>query len=128
MSTSVFLARLIGPVMVVIGVAFLTDRAGFRAMLEEMLASRPLIFVAGVAPLAIGLSIVLSHNVWTADWRIVLTLFGWLAILVGAYRILFPAVVARDGAALVAKPAALPTAAAILLVLGGLFCFFGYFR
>jgi len=128
MSTSVFLARLIGPAMVVIGIAFLTDRAGFRAMLEDLLASRPLIFIAGVAPLVIGLAIVLSHNVWAGDWRVIVTLFGWFAMLVGACRILFPTFVMRNGSAAIAKPTTLPAAAVVLLVLGGLFCFFGYFR
>jgi len=48
MSTSVFLARLIGPVMLVIGLAVLANQRAFRELAEEFLASRALIFLSGL--------------------------------------------------------------------------------
>ena len=128
MQTSIFLAKLIGPVMLVVAAAILKDRDGFRAMGEQLLSSRPLIFIAGMIPLVAGLSIVLTHNVWSADWRVLITIFGWFAIVVGLYRILFPRVVASAGASAIAKPATMPAVAAVLGVLGAIFCFYGYIR
>ena len=128
MQTSIFLAKLIGPVMLVIAVAILKDRDGFRAMGEQLLSSRPLIFIAGMIPLIVGLSIVLNHNVWTASWRVLITAFGWFAIFVGCFRILFPSVVASIGSKVITKPATMPAVAAVLAVLGTIFCFYGYFR
>ncbi|MET0669332.1 MAG: hypothetical protein ABWY66_04970 [Xanthobacteraceae bacterium] len=128
MQTSIFLAKLIGPVMLVIAAAILKDRDGFRAMGEQLLSSRPLIFIAGMIPLVVGLSIVLTHNVWTANWRVLITIFGWFAIFVGCYRILFPRLVASAGSNMIAKPATMPAVAAVLGLLGAIFCFYGYFR
>jgi hypothetical protein len=128
MQTSIFLARLIGPVMLVVAAAILKDREGFRAMGEQLLSSRPLIFIAGMIPLVVGLSIVLTHNVWAADWRVLITAFGWFAIFVGAYRILFPRTVASAGSSALARPATMPAVAAALGLLGATFCFFGYLR
>jgi len=48
MSTSVFIARLIGPVMLVIGLAVLANQSAFRDMAEEFLASRALLFLSGL--------------------------------------------------------------------------------
>ena len=33
-----------------------------------------------------GLAIVLVHNVWTFDWRVIITILGWLAVLGGIFR------------------------------------------
>ena len=32
----------------------------------------------------------LTHNVWAADWRILITLLGWLTAIGGAARIVVP--------------------------------------
>src|SRR5437660_1159598 len=48
MTTSVFLARLIGPVMLVIGLAVFANQRAFRDMAEEFLASRALLFLSGL--------------------------------------------------------------------------------
>jgi hypothetical protein len=126
MSTSVFLARLIGPVMLVVGLAVFANPRGFREMAEEFLASRALMFLSGLILMPAGLAIVLTHNVWTADWRVLITLLGWLAAVGGALRLFGPLFVVKAGHAMLNKPYFTPIAAAIWVVLGLLFCFFGY--
>src|SRR3981189_1257865 len=84
MSTSVFIARLIGPIMLVIGLAVFANQSAFRAMAEEFLASRALIFLSGLLIMPVGLAIVLTHNIWAADGRVMITLFGWLNAIGGA--------------------------------------------
>src|SRR5258705_6841623 len=86
MSTSVFIARLIGPVMLVIGLAVFTNQRAFRDMAEEFLASRALLFLSGLLIMPVGLAIVLTHNIWPADGRVMITLFGWLNVIGGAPR------------------------------------------
>ena len=44
-----------------------------------------------------GLAIVLTHNVWVADWRVLITILGWLAAIGGAVRILAPQRTGRVG-------------------------------
>jgi uncharacterized protein YjeT (DUF2065 family) len=126
MSTSVFLARLIGPVMLVVGLAVFANPRGFREMAEEFLASRALLFLSGLILMPAGLAIVLTHNFWTADWRVLITLLGWLAAIGGALRLFGPLFVVKAGHAVLNKPYFTSIAAAIWVVLGLLFCFFGY--
>ena len=78
MATSIFLARLIGPIALLAGLALVFNRTAYRAMTDEFLRSHALIVLAGVMTLAAGLAIVLTHNVWAADWRVVITILGWL--------------------------------------------------
>jgi hypothetical protein len=37
-----------------------------------------------------GLAIVRAHNLWVADWRVVVTVLGWLAVVGGVLRIILP--------------------------------------
>src|SRR3979490_450704 len=87
MSTSAFIARLIGPVMLVIGLAVFANHRALRELAEEFLASRALIFLSGLLIMPVGLAIVLTHNIWAADGRVMITLFGWLNAIGGAGRV-----------------------------------------
>jgi len=126
MQTSLFLAKLIGPVMLVVGLAVFANQRGFREMAEEFLASRALMFLSGLLIMPAGLAIVLTHNVWTADWRVLITIFGWLCTIGGAVRLFEPLFLVKTGRAALKQPLFTPIAAAIWVVLGLLFCFFGY--
>jgi hypothetical protein len=128
MQTSIFLAKLIGPIALAIGIALALNAAVYRAMAEEFLRSHALIFLAGLITLSAGIAIVLSHNVWTADWRVVITILGWLFIVSGVIRTTVPQKTAALGRAMLAKPYTLKIGAAIDIALGALLCFYGYVR
>jgi hypothetical protein len=126
MSTSIFLARLIGPVMLVIGLVVFANQRGFRDMAGEFMASRALMFLSGLLIMPVGVAIVLTHNIWVTDWRVMITLFGWLNVIGGAMRLAAPNYVTQTGQAMLQRSYFIPLAAAIWIVLGLLFCFFGY--
>jgi hypothetical protein len=127
-ATSTFLAKLIGPLAFAIGVALLLNHAAFRAMAEQFLASTPLMFLSGLLTMAAGLAIVLTHNIWTPDWRAVITILGWLMTLGGAYRLIAPQQVMGMGRKMMAHPLGLKLSTGFYLILGALLCFYGYLR
>src|SRR5258707_4700219 len=125
MSTSVVIAGLIGRIMLVIGLAVSANQPAFRAMAEEFLASRALIFLSGLLIMPVGLAIVLTHNIWAVDGRVMITLFGWLNLIGGALRLAAPAYVMQTGRTMLKRPHFVTVAAAIWIVGGSLFCLFG---
>jgi hypothetical protein len=127
MQRSIFLAQLMGPVMLVAALGLLIDRAGYRAMAREFLASPALIFLAGLLTMTAGVAIVLFHNVWVAGWPVLITIFGWLGTVGGAARIALPQLTRSAGEAMLDKPAAMTIGGAAWLAVGALLCFFGYF-
>jgi hypothetical protein len=102
MQRSIFLAKLIGPFLAVCGVALIFNADAFRAIGDEIVKSPALIYIAGVLALATGLAIVNTHNEWTADWRVAITLSGWLCVAAGVMRLVFPRVVEAIGASAMA--------------------------
>src|SRR5713101_2235881 len=90
MQTSVFLAKLIGPVFLAVGIGLLMNAVVYRKLAEEFLGSAALIYLSGLLTMTAGMALILNHNVWAADWPIVITILGWLAAIGGAARIIAP--------------------------------------
>ncbi len=126
MQTSILIARLLGPVLAVAGLAGLMNPKAVQEMAREFLASRALIFIAGVLALVAGLAIVNAHNLWTAGWPVIITIFGWLAVLGGVLRMAFPALTKSIGEAMLGNQALLRVAGAAQLALGATLMFVGY--
>jgi uncharacterized protein YjeT (DUF2065 family) len=126
METSLFLAQLIGPVLIVIGVGLLLKQTEFREMATDFLSSRALIFVSGLLTLVVGLAIVLTHNVWEFNWPVIITILGWLSVFGGVFRILFPDSVQSMGTSMLDKPAMMTVSGVIQIVLGLWLSYVGY--
>lgn len=95
LETSIFLAKVIGLVSVISTVAVLI-RYKKSLTLEEAAAKSPgVTYLTGFAILILGVLLVVSHSVWTSDWRLVITIVGWLVLLKGAGRMFFPDAVRR---------------------------------
>jgi hypothetical protein len=88
MQTSLFLAKLLGPVLFLIGISILFKYEEFRVVLRESVESQALSFLFGSLLLLGGLALVLNHNVWVLDWRLLITLVGWVNVVRGASAIL----------------------------------------
>jgi hypothetical protein len=126
--TSIFLAKLMGPVMLVAAVSLFAQASTYRAMAREFLRNPALIYLSGLLTMTAGVAIVLNHNVWVANWPVLITLFGWAATLGGAARIAFPDRVRTIGESMLAKPMAMMFGGGLWLAVGALLCYFGYAR
>jgi len=90
MEITIFLAQFWGWLLVIIGLIFLLRK---KALLEEMfrlLEEKGFVLFSGYLALILGLVTVILHNLWTADWRVVITIFGWISLIKGIVRIGFP--------------------------------------
>ena len=126
METSLFIAKLTGPTLLVIGAALIINRDHMREMATDFLEHRGLIFLAGVLTLFGGLAIVLTHNVWEAGWPVVITILGWLLVVGGAFRILFPDSVKSIGQSMLDKPGLLTATGVVEGLIGAWLCYVSY--
>ena len=126
MQTSIFLAKLIGPLLLIVGIGVLVNRDHYLAMARQFVGSTPLMYLGAVVGMVAGLAIVLVHNVWTADWRVLITLLGWIHVIRGAATVIFPQKTAEFAARVTQRGFLI--ASVVPLTLGAIFVFFGYFR
>jgi hypothetical protein len=127
MQTSLFLAKLIGPVLIVMGIAILIDSKRFQSLAREFIESEALIFLSGVITLPIGLAIVNTHNLWVMDWPVVITFFGWLAIAAGIARMTIPGPLKKIGTAMIDNRSYFFASSAVTILLGAALTYLGYF-
>ena len=58
----------------------------------------PVVYLSGVLMFVGGLAVVRAHNHWTRDWTLLVTVSGWLFLLLGLFR-MFAASLYQRGAA-----------------------------
>jgi hypothetical protein len=86
---SLYLAKLIGLTIFILGTAMVVNKSNFQKTAQEMSHSHAFVTLIAFIPLVIGLAMILAHNVWVMDWPVIITLFGWLIFLCGIIRLFF---------------------------------------
>ena len=56
-----------------VAIALFINRRAFTSMAEEFLQSRALLYLSGILTMPAGIAIILTHNVWGPNWRVVVT-------------------------------------------------------
>jgi len=126
MAASIFLARLLGLTLLVVGAGILFNPRPFRAIANEVVRSVTLVYLFGLIDFAAGLAIVLTHNVWLASWPVLITLIGWILLIRGAVRVLIPDTIMSYAAKVIAKPQFFVVSGVVVGILGAVLCYFGY--
>ncbi len=126
MTASTFIARILGPLFVVIGIGLFVEGGSFAVIAGDFVRNGALIYLTGLIALAVGLAILNVHHLWVRDWRVVITIFGWLALIGGIFRILATSLVQRMAEAAIANPRWLIVGGAGTLLLGGFLTVMGY--
>jgi len=90
MEVSLFLAKAFGLYLVIMSVALFTRRQEFSNMINVYFASPGLILLSALIAIILGITLVLFHNVWVADWRVVITVLCWWTLIKGCLLIFFP--------------------------------------
>ena len=126
MDSSVFLARLIGPALVVTAIALATQPSLFASVIQDFIVSPGLAYVTGLLGLLAGLTLVLTHNTWSADWGVLITIIGWIVLVKAVAILLLPRQINDVGAWFAARRGWLLAGAAFSFVVGAVLCTFGY--
>ena len=132
MTNSTLIARLMGPVLLIMGIGTALGLLGvgmtpgdYAGLMKEMV-SLPFTILFGVLALLAGLAIVNAHNLWVSDWRVIITVVGWLAIIRGVLSLLFPAKMHTFGETITANTSGPVITALVFLVVGAIFSWMGY--
>ena len=95
METSIFLAKVIGLSGAISTLAILIRYRAFAEMEEQASKSPVILYLSGFTFVILGSLLVSSHQVWTGDWRVIITIVGWALLIKGILRIFFPELVIK---------------------------------
>lgn len=88
---TIFLARLFGLGLVLMGALFAIRPEAALPAIQSMMASPGLLLLAGLLTLIAGLAMVIGHNRWSGGGvTIAVTVLGWLTLIKGAAIVAAP--------------------------------------
>ncbi|MBN2453881.1 MAG: hypothetical protein JXB40_06475 [Candidatus Omnitrophica bacterium] len=90
MENSIVIAKFMGPYIVLIGLGLLFNTKVYMNVMDDCFKNAALVYVMGLLTFVAGLAIVIFHNIWVRDWRVLITLFGWIALIKGVWLVVLP--------------------------------------
>jgi len=124
--TSIFLAKAWGIYLVITCLAFLINRKNLERLIKEI-EDEGFLMLSGFIALLIGIVTVLLHNIWVADWRVIITIFGWLALIKGALRLFWPQIAVKTAKFWTKNSFLISPMLLICLILGGYLLYLGFY-
>jgi len=126
MDISKFLAKVIGIYLIIISVGMFVDTQQFIEQLRHLYHDDTLLFISGFFTLILGILMVVSHNVWTWSWRLLVTIIAWLSLCKGIILIFHPQYINKLTELFVNNMHVHYATIAFDFVLGLLFIYFGF--
>ncbi len=127
MDTSVLLARIIGPYMLIATIGLYANRNACDRLFDDLRDQPLLLMVIGAFTLILGLLMLQFHNVWALDWRVLITLIGWIMLIKGTLAIIAPQILTKIAKHYKSNDTLLNIQAVIAAFFGILMSYMGYF-
>jgi hypothetical protein len=88
MEISIYLARFWGSLFVILGL--MSVGAKLLGRIIKYTEDKTITVSTGYITFLLGLITVTLHNIWVVDWRVAITILGWVTLLKGIEKIGFP--------------------------------------
>jgi uncharacterized protein YjeT (DUF2065 family) len=119
--------QILGIVYLTIGIGIIINLDFYKKLLTNFTENPPAIYLGGLVALVIGCLIVIFHNLWTKDWSVIITIFGWAALIKGLFLIVLPKVSIKVSNIFKEMKKFLKVWGIIAAVVGGLLAWVGFF-
>jgi len=88
---TIFLGKLLGLYCVVVALAMMANKKSVVATVNALVRNPPLVLLTSVITLAIGLALVIGHNVWSGGaLPVTVTVVGWVSLIKGLAFLALP--------------------------------------
>jgi len=88
MEITIFFARFWGAIFISLGLMSISAR--FLGRVIKYTEDKTITVSTGYITFLLGLVTVILHNIWVANWSIVITILGWVTLIKGVTKIGFP--------------------------------------
>ena len=89
MDTSIFLAKFWGWYLLIFFFILSYNPKRIKQIFDDLKDEKFLIITSFIA-IIVGLLNILSHNIWEPNWKLIITLIGWLSLFIGLSLFIFP--------------------------------------
>ena len=89
MDSSIFLAKFWGWYLLIFFVILSFNPKRIRQIFNDLKDEKFLILAAFIS-IVVGLVNILFHNIWELNYKLIITLIGWLSLFQGLFLFIFP--------------------------------------
>ncbi len=89
MENSIFLAKFWGWYLIIFFLILSLNPKRIKQIFNDLNDEKFLITTSFIA-IIVGLLNILYHNVWEPNWKLIITLIGWISLLIGLALFVFP--------------------------------------
>lgn len=125
METSILIAKIVAVVYLSFGLGLLLNKSLYQKLLNTMILDPSIRILGGFMAITIGFLILEYHNHWEANWTIVISIIGWLALIKGVLLLTFPKFISIV-APLFKSEVKLTYVGAFLIIIGLIFAYLGF--
>ena len=120
--------QVLGIVYLAVGIGMLINPDFYKKLMSEFSENPPSMYLSGLTAMVIGYLLVTYHNIWPNDWPVIITIFGWVALIKGLFLLLLPRVSIKISSFFQIQMTKLLTVwAVIIAVVGALLAWLGFF-
>jgi len=120
-------ARILGPLFLITGIALIAQRQRVLGVLDAMLESDPLSFLAGLISSAVALVLLALHDYWGGFTQGLISVLGWIGLARGLTLIFAPQWANESSVFLIAHAQFLPILGCFGVFLGFWLIYAGFF-
>lgn len=125
MILSNYLAEIWGISIVVICFSLLIKPERIKKIFTEI-ENEASAFLWGFISFVIGITMILSHNIWVKDWQVIITLFGWISVIKGLSLLFLPNFLIKFTKKIEEKSSYIPFFLIIGVFVGLIITYFGF--
>ena len=125
MELSIFIARTMGVIYLSVGLGLFFFREMYMLALRKILDSPAYAFLGGFMAVIGGVAMVTYHSIWVSDWRVIITIVGWVVLVKGVMLLIMPGYIRAFRGALLVRFGKYLTIASLLF--GLVLSYFGFF-
>ena len=111
---------------IIVGIGILINPGFYKKLFEDFIENAAVLYLGGAMALTIGYLILAFHNTWTKDLSVIITIFGWLALIKGIVILIRPKIMIALSKAILKNESILKIEAIIIIILGLAFSFLGF--
>jgi hypothetical protein len=90
MDFSSIIAEILGIFFALVGISMVANNKATAAAIGESVQNKGIVWIWGFLAVLIGAVIVAFNNMWTFGLPLLITVLGWLALIKGAFILIFP--------------------------------------
>ena len=90
MELSIIIAKIIGIIYCSFGIGLLLNGEFYKREIPKMVENTSFLLLGGFIAIIFGVFMIQYHNIWEANWTLLITIIGWIALIKGVSLLAFP--------------------------------------